>query len=122
MRRRQTRVACSFPEAGAHPGRAGVAQCQGIGGRVSSADRARVLHGLCSLRSLGSGSHGHVLAGTCTMRICDLYGWSSEKEPQKPQNDDVVCPLPRGRRPPKSALSASSAVGLSTQPYTSRIC
>jgi hypothetical protein len=24
-----------------------------------------------------------------------------------------------GRRPPKSALSASSAVGLSTQPYTS---
>ncbi len=36
--------------------------------------------------------------------ICDLYGWSSEKErqkPQKAQNDDVVCPLPRGAKTPK---------------------
>jgi hypothetical protein len=33
--------------------------------------------------------------------ICDLYGWSSENEPQKPQNHDVVCPLPRGAKTPK---------------------
>jgi hypothetical protein len=34
-------------------------------------------------------------------QLADLYGWSSEKEPQKPQNDDVVCPLPRGAKTPK---------------------
>jgi pimeloyl-ACP methyl ester carboxylesterase len=35
------------------------------------------------------------------LQLRDLYGWSSEKERQKPQNDDVVCPLPRGAKTPK---------------------
>jgi hypothetical protein len=36
--------------------------------------------------------------------IRDLCGWSSEKEPQRPQkaqNDEVVYPLPRGAKTPK---------------------
>jgi hypothetical protein len=36
--------------------------------------------------------------------LCDLCGWSSEKEPQRPQkaqNDEVVYPLPRGAKTPK---------------------
>ncbi|MCU0690567.1 MAG: hypothetical protein MUF54_04130, partial [Polyangiaceae bacterium] len=59
------------------------------------------------------------------MRICDLCGWSSEKEPQKPQNGDIVCPLPRGAKTPKiynGPLSRLNSGGRIPESYTTHAC